>query len=498
MTMSDILQVADAVAREKNIAKEHVLTAMEEAMGKVGRTKYGQDNDIRAMIDRKTGGISLFRYREVVDTVEDALQQIDLEGAKKINTDLDIGQYLIEPLPPVDFGRMAAQTARQIISQRVREAERERQYHEFKDRIGEVVSGVIKRIEFGNVIVDVNRTEAVIRRDETIPRENLRVGDRVRAYVMDVDKEARGAQVLLSRAHPQFMACLFKQEVPEIYDGVIQVMAVARDPGSRAKIAVKSHDSSIDPVGSCVGIRGSRVQAVVNELQGEKVDIIVWSEDIPTLVVNALAPAEIAKVVYDEELGKVDVIVPEDQLSLAIGRRGQNVRLAGLLSGLNVSIVSEEIDATRRSEDFKQRAQIFVDSLDVDEVIAHLLIAEGFVSPEEVAEADASELLGIDGFEEDLVDELKNRANDYLKKQQKENKDAFKTLKLDQTLIDFQGLSDAQKVQVGESGVKTLDDLADLAGDELQEILGRNALTLDAANQIIMDARAHWFTDDNT
>ncbi len=497
MTISDILQIADVVAREKNIEKEHVLGAMEEAMGKIGRAKYGQDNEIRATIDRQTGSISLFRYREVVDSVEDPLVQVGLAEAQKIDATLDIGQHLVDPLPPIDFGRMAAQTARQIISQRVREAERERQYHEFKDRISDIVSGVVKRVEFGHCVIDINRTEAVIKRDEMIPRENLRVGDRVRAYVMDVDPETRGPQVLLSRAHPQFMANLFKQEVPEIYDGVIQVVAVARDPGSRAKIAVRSRDNSIDPVGSCVGIRGSRVQAVVNELQGEKVDIILWSDDMPALVVNALAPAEITKVVYDEELGKVEVIVPEDQFSLAIGRRGQNVRLAGLLSGLTVSIVSEEIESSRRTEEFKKKSKIFIDSLDVDEVIAHLLIAEGFSSPEEVADSEAGELLDIEGFDEELASELQQRARDYIAHRAANDKAALDALQLDKTLLDFSGLSDAQKVAVSEEGVQTLDDLADLAGDELQEILGSDAMTLDAANKIIMDARAHWFNKDN-
>ena len=376
----EILQVADTVAREKGIDREEVIVAMEQAIQKAARARYGHENDVRAEIDRKSGDIKFARYRQVADPVENEATKITLDQALKIKPDAKVGDFLIDPLPPIDFGRIAAQSAKQVIVQKVREAERERQFGEYKDRVGEIVNGIVKRVEFGNVTVDLGRAEAVLRRDQMIPRESFRPGDRVRAYIYDVRKETRGPQIFLSRTHPQFMAKLFGQEVPEIYDGIIEIKAVARDPGSRAKIAVISHDSGIDPVGACVGMRGSRVQAVVGELQGEKIDIIQWSPDPATFVVNALAPAEVTKVVLDDETKKIEVVVPDDQLSLAIGRRGQNVRLAGQLTGWDIAILTEEVESNRRQEEMKIRSQLFMDALDVDDVLAHLLVTEGFTT----------------------------------------------------------------------------------------------------------------------
>ncbi|TAN65222.1 MAG: transcription termination/antitermination protein NusA, partial [Magnetospirillum sp.] len=361
----ELLQVADAVARDKGIDRDEVLEAMEQAIQKAGRSKYGHEHDIRAHIDRKTGEIHLARYIEVVEEIENEATQQALKQVLKKKPDAQIGDFLIDPLPPIDFGRIAAQTAKQVIVQKVRDAERQRQFNEYKDRIGEVSNGLVKRVEFGNVIVDLGRAEALLRRDELIPRETFRTGDRVRAYIYDVRTEPRGPQIFLSRTHPVFMAKLFAQEVPEIYDGIIEIKAVARDPGSRAKIAVLSHDSSIDPVGACVGMRGSRVQAVVAELQGEKIDIIQWSPDIATFVVNGLAPAEVTKVVMDEEAGRIEVVVPDDQLSLAIGRRGQNVRLASQLTQWNIDILTEAEESERRTEEFRTRSSMFIQALDV-------------------------------------------------------------------------------------------------------------------------------------
>lgn len=494
---NEILQVADAVAREKGIDKDLVIHAMEEAIQKIGRTKFGQDNDIRATIDRKTGEITLERFREVVADVEDKATQVSLEEAKRIDETLELGQHIIDDLPPISFGRMAAQTARQIISQRVREAERERQYNEFKDRVGEVLSGVVKRVEFGNYIIDVGRNECLLRREETIPREILRVGDRVRVYLMDLDPESRGPQILLSRSHPQFMAKLFQQEVPEIYDGIIEVISVARDPGSRAKISVRANDSSIDPVGSCVGVRGSRVQAVVNELQGEKVDIVPFMEDIPSYVINALAPAEISRVIYDEENHRVDVVVPDDQLSLAIGRRGQNVRLASLLTGLEVTITSETDDTEKRNERSKVIAGAFIKELDVDDVIAHLLIAEGYEKVNDLHEATIEELLDIEGFEEELAVELKNRAAASVARLEAEIQEGLKAYTIEAQLKDLEGMTSEMLLALAKADCLTLDDFADLASDELLEIVGAEKLTEDEANEMIMAARAHWFEDED-
>lgn len=494
---NDLLNVADTVAREKGIEREQVLHAMEEAIQKIGRTTYGQDKDIRAEINRKTGDISLAHYRHVVESIENPELQITLPEALTLNPSLEIGQFLVQPLPPVEFGRTAAQMARQIISQRVREAEKLRQYEEFKDKAGEIVSGLIKRAEFGNYIIEVGgRNECMLRREESIPREILRPGDRVRAYVMDVVEDMRGPQVLLSRSHPQFMAKLFQQEVPEIYEGTIEVVSVARDPGSRAKIAVRSRDSSLDPVGACVGIRGSRVQAVINELQGEKIDIVPWSKEVPTFIISALAPATISKVVYDEESRRVEVVVPDDQLSIAIGRRGQNVRLASLLTGLEISIMSESDDYKKVANTFKRTAKMFMEELDVDEVIAHLLIAEGYESVEDVAESTLTELLDIEGFEEELVQELQGRAQKSLDKKAKAVTQQLEQLEIEDDLLNLPGLTPALLIKMGEAGCRSLDDFADLSSDELLEIVGEDALTHETATDLIMKARSHWFDED--
>ncbi|HWI27009.1 MAG TPA: transcription termination factor NusA [Stellaceae bacterium] len=491
----ELLQVADTVARDKGIDRDEVLQAMEQAIQKAGRSKYGQEYDIRAEIDRKNGEIRLMRFREVADPVENEATQIPVAEAKRLNPEAEVGDFITDPLPPIDFGRIAAQTAKQVIVQKVRDAERQRQYSEYKDRVGEIVNGLVKRVEFGNIVVDLGRAEAILRRDELLPRESFRQGERVRAYIYDVRQEVRGPQIFLSRTHPQFMAKLFAQEVPEIYDGIIEIRAVARDPGSRAKIAVISNDSGIDPVGACVGMRGSRVQAVVAELQGEKIDIIPWSQDPATFVVNALAPAEVAKVVMDEEQRRIEVVVPDDQLSLAIGRRGQNVRLASQLTGWDIDILTEAEESERRQEEFRTRSKMFIDALDVDDVIAHLLVTEGFTSVEEVAFIAPGELAGIEGFDETVAGELQQRARSFLEEQNVRLEARRKELEVSDEIAAIEGVTPALLVALGEKGVKSLDDLADLAGDELIEIAGAK-LEPDQANAIIMAARAHWFADE--
>jgi N utilization substance protein A len=493
----ELLQVADTVARDKGIDRDEVLQAMEQAIQKAGRSKYGQEYDIRAEIDRKNGEIRLLRFREVADPVENEATQIPLAEAKRLNPEAEVGDFLTDPLPPIDFGRIAAQTAKQVIVQKVRDAERQRQFNEYKDRVGEIVNGLVKRVEFGNVIVDLGRAEAILRRDELLPRESFRQGERVRAYIYDVRQEVRGPQIFLSRTHPQFMAKLFAQEVPEIYDGIIEIRAVARDPGSRAKIGVISNDSGIDPVGACVGMRGSRVQAVVAELQGEKIDIIPWSADPATFVVNALAPAEVAKVVMDEEQRRIEVVVPDDQLSLAIGRRGQNVRLASQLTGWDIDILTEAEESERRTEEFRTRSQLFIQALDVDDVIAHLLVTEGFTSVEDVAFVPLGELSGIEGFDEDIANELQQRARTFLDELNVKLEARRRELGVSDDIAAIENVTPALLVAIGEKGVKTLDDLGDLAGDELIE-MAQPAVKLDAdtANAIIMAARAHWFADD--
>ncbi|GAN70495.1 transcription termination factor NusA [Acetobacter syzygii] len=489
----ELLLVADAVSREKGIDREEVLEAMEQAIQKAGRAKYGHEKDIRATIDRRSGEVRLSRWTEVVDQVENEDAQIALSIARKFRPEIQAGEYLIDPLPPIDFGRIAAQTAKQVIVQRVREYERKRQYNEFKDRVGEIVNGTVKRTEYGNLLVEIGSAEALLRRDELIPRETFRNSDRVRAYIYDVRDEPRGPQIFLSRTHPAFLAKLFAQEVPEIYDGIIEIKAVARDPGSRAKMAVISRDASIDPVGACVGMRGSRVQAVVAELQGEKIDIIPWSPQAATFVVNALAPAEVSKVVMDEEAGRVEVVVPDDQLSLAIGRRGQNVRLASQLTRWDIDILTEAEESERRQEEFRRRSNQFVEALDVDDVIAGLLVTEGYHSIEELAFADPDELVGIEGFDESVVQELVQRAEGHLVRQEEKLDERRQELGVTDDIANMGVFTNQMLVTLGEKGVKTLDDLGDLAGDELVEILGADAIEEDAANEIIMAARAHWF-----
>jgi N utilization substance protein A len=497
LSRTELLQVADAVAREKSIEREEVLEAMEQAIGKAGRAKYGHEHDIRAEIDRRTGEIYLRRFREVVEEIENEFTQMTAEEAAARESGLGVGEFLIEDLPPIDLGRIAAQTAKQVIVQKVREAERQRQYEEFKDRAGEIVNGIVKRNEFGNVTVDLGRAEGLMRRDESLPREALRTGDRVRSYIFDVREELRGPQIFLSRTHPQFMAMLFAQEVPEIYDGIIEIKSVARDPGSRAKIAVISHDSSIDPVGACVGMRGSRVQAVVSELQGEKIDIIPWSPDTATFVVNALAPAEVTKVVIDEDQGRIEVVVPDDQLSLAIGRRGQNVRLASQLSGWEIDILTEDEESRRRQEEMRSRSQMFIEALDVDDVIAHLLVAEGFTSLEQVAFVPIEELAEIEGFDEDVAEELRARGRTFLEEQDRRFEEERRGLGVSDDLATLEGISPSMLVQFGQNGIKTLDDLGDLASDELIELLGEGAPQPELADKIIMAARAHWFEGED-
>src|SRR5436853_368128 len=496
----ELLQVADTVARDKGIDKDEVLEAMEQAIQKAGRSKYGLEYDIRAEIDRNSGEIRLLRFREVADVIENEATQIPLTDAQRLNPEAELGDFITDPLPPIDFGRIAAQTAKQVIVQKVRDAERARQFKEFKDRVGEIVNGLAKRVEFGNVIVDLGRAEAMLRRDELMPRESFRQGERVRAYIYDVRQEARGPQIFLSRTHPQYMAKLFAQEVPEIYDGIIEIKAVARDPGSRAKIAVISRDSGIDPVGACVGMRGSRVQAVVGELQGEKIDIIPWSSDPATFVVNALAPAEVSKVVMDEEQRRVEVVVPDDQLSLAIGRRGQNVRLASQLTGWDIDILTEAEESERRTAEFRTRTQMFIDALDIDDVIAHLLVTEGFGSLEEVAFVPVEDLAEIEGFDVDVAGELQERARNALARRDREYERRYRELGVADELAALGGLTPGMLVALGEGGIKTLDDFAGLAGDELVEMLtasdkGGVKLELDDANALIMTARAGWFEE---
>ncbi|WP_428394565.1 transcription termination factor NusA [Lichenicoccus sp.] len=489
----ELLLVADAVAREKSIDREEVLEAMEQAIQKAGRAKYGHEKDIRATIDRRSGDVRLSRWTEAVETVENEETQIPVNIARKFKPDINIGEHLVDPLPPIDFGRIAAQTAKQVIVQRVREYERKRQYDEFKDRVGEIVNGTVKRTEYGNLMVEIGHAEALLRRDELIPRESFRNSDRVRAYIYDVRDEPRGPQIFLSRTHPAFLAKLFAQEVPEIYDGIIEIKAVSRDPGSRAKMAVISRDSSIDPVGACVGMRGSRVQAVVAELQGEKIDIIPWSPQAATFVVNALAPAEVTKVVMDEDAGRVEVVVPDEQLSLAIGRRGQNVRLASQLTRWDIDILTEAEESDRRQEEFRRRSGQFVEALDVDEMIAGLLVTEGFNSVEELAFVPPEELAEIEGFDDTVAEELIRRAEGFLVRRDEALNEKRIALGVTDEMAEMGGFSVQALVTLGEKGIKTLDDLADLAGDELVEILGADSIDEEAANEIIMAARAHWF-----
>ncbi|MGE3644352.1 MAG: transcription termination factor NusA [Beijerinckiaceae bacterium] len=463
----ELLQIADAVAREKSIPREIVLKSMEEALQKAARSRYGQETEVRAEINPKTGEMRFSRLLQVVEQIENDATQILLKDAVKKNPAAQLGDWISETLPPFEFGRIPAQSAKQVIVQKVREAERDRQYDEFKDRIGEIINGVVKRVEYGNVIVDLGKGEAVIRRDELIPREMFRPGDRARAYVYDVRREQRGPQIFLSRTHPQFMAKLFAQEVPEIYDGIIEIKSVARDAGSRAKIAVVSRDASIDPVGACVGMRGSRVQAVVNELQGEKIDIIPWSPDAATFIVNALQPAEVVKVVLDEDSTRIEVVVPDEQLSLAIGRRGQNVRLASQLTGWDIDILTEQEESERRQKEFVERTNIFMEALDVDETIGQLLASEGFRSVEEIAYVEPEEVSSIEGFDEDTAEEIQRRAREYLERIDAEFAAKRRELGVVDELLELDGMTNEMLARLGENDVKTMEDFAGCVPDDL-------------------------------
>lgn len=493
----ELIQVAENVAREKSIDKEDVLQAMEEAIQKAARSKYGSERDIRALINRNNGAIKIEQFTEIVENVEDETNQMTLKEAIRRNPKLEVGDFYIQSLPPIDFGRIAAQTAKQVISQKVRDAERQRQFNEFKDRVGEIILGTVKRVDNFSITLDIGKAEGYIKKEEMIPREQLKPGDRVRCFIVDVREEVRGPQIFLSRACNEFLKFLFTQEVPEIYDGIIEVKSVAREPGSRAKISVFSKDNTIDPVGACVGMRGSRVQAVVNELQGEKIEIIPWSEDPVTFVINALAPAVPSKVVMDEEAGRMEVVVPDDQLSLAIGRRGQNVRLASELTKWYIDVLTEAEESDRRQEEVSERTKIFIEALDVDDVIAHLMVAEGFSSIEEIAETNIDELNNIEGFDEELANELKNRAQSFVKSERIRIDNELKKLKIDKDLSNFEHLSKSNILTLANNNIKTLNDLADLDSEELFNLLGKQTFNNeDEAGEVIMAARQHWFEEE--
>jgi N utilization substance protein A len=499
----ELLQIADAVAREKLIDPELVIEAMEDSLAKAARSRFGAEYDIRCEIDRKSGVLHMSRAREVVEVVDNHFIEMSLEEAQILNPDVEIGDVMSEPLPTLEFGRIAAQTAKQVIVQKVREAERERQYEEFKDRVGTIINGSVKRVEYGNVIVDIGRGEGMLRRDQLIPREMFRTGDRIRSFIKDVRREQRGPQIFLSRTVPEFMAELFKMEVPEIYDNVIEIKAVARDPGSRAKIAVISYDSSIDPVGACVGMRGSRVQAVVSELGGEKIDIIPWNDDAATFIVNALQPAEVAKVVMDEDARRIEVVVPDEQLSLAIGRRGQNVRLASQLTGWDIDILTEEEESSRRQAEFAERSQMFMDTMNVDEIVAQLLVSEGFTTLEEVAYVDAEELASLDGVDAAIAEDLQARARESLEEMSTKALEDARALGVEEELIEFDGLTPQMILALAKDGVLTLHEFATCADWELaggwSQIDGKRVkenglleefdMSLEEAQSLVMTAR---------
>ncbi len=502
----ELLRIVDAVANEKSIDKELVIESMESAIQKAALTKFGNDNNIEVKISRETGEIKINKVIEIVEKVEDPSKEISLDLAQKSskkNKDLKIGDKISEELPQIDFGRIAAQSAKQVISFKVREAEKNRQYEEFIDKQGQVLSGIIKRLEYGNVIVDLGKAEGVIKKDELIPREILKNGDRVKAYCYEVKKEIKGHQIFLSRAHPQFLAKLFFQEVPEIYEGVIEIKAVARDPGSRAKICVNSKDSSIDPVGACVGMRGSRVQSIVNELHGEKIDIIKWTEDLPTLISESLSPAEIQKVLIDQDNKRIDVILSEENLSKAIGRRGQNVRLASKLTNFEIDILTDKEDSDRRQSEFKERTETLIKSLEVDETLGQLLVSEGFQGIEEISQANPEDISKIDGIDESTAQELINRSKENLVKQKDEIAKKLKELGVEEKLINLKGLTQGMLVLLGQRNIKKLSDFADLSSDELiggfDEVKGKKiriegyleefSLSRDEADQLIMAAR---------
>lgn len=494
----ELIQMADTLAREKGITKADVLDAMEQGISKAGRSKYGPEYDIRTKIDSTTGAIQMARYLTVVEEVEDEFTQLSLQDALNQNKNLKAGDEIIDPLPPMDFGRIAAQTAKQVITQKVREAERMCQYNEMKSRKGEIISGIVKRVEGGNLVIEVNHVEALLRRDELIPRESYRVGDRLRAYVLDVRPEIKGPQVFLSRSHPQFLAKLFTAEVPEIYDGTIEIKSVARDPGSRAKIAVWSKDNTLDARGACIGMRGVRVQAIVQELQGEKIDVVQWSSDPAAFIVNALAPNEVLKIVIDEDSKNVEVVLSEEQLSLAIGRRGQNIRLISQLTTWHIDMMNESQESEHRLNETKERVDLFMRALDVDDMMAHLLIQEGFSKVEDIAYISLEELAGIEGFDDAIAEELQNRAKGYLIVEQDNLEKKVTDLKIKADLKKFDGISLEMLVKLGENNIKTLDDLADLSADELVEIVGADIVDEDTANAVIMKAREHWFDKEQT
>ena len=511
----ELLQTAEAVAREKMIDPVLVIEAMEESLSRAAKSRYGAEMDIRVVIDRKTGKATFTRVRTVVedDELENYQSELTVEQAKQYLDEPSIGDVFSEEVPPVEMGRIAAQSAKQVILQKIREAERDRQFEEFEDRAGTIINGIVKREEYGNVIVDVGSGEAILRRNEKIGRESYRPNDRIRCYIKEVRREVRGPQIFLSRTAPEFMAELFKMEVPEIYDNIIEIKAVARDPGSRAKIAVISYDSSIDPVGACVGMRGSRVQAVVNELQGEKIDIIPWNEDAPTFLVNALQPAEVTKVVLDEDAERIEVVVPDEQLSLAIGRRGQNVRLASQLTGLDIDIMTEAEESQRRQAEFEERTKLFVETLDLDEFFAQLLVSEGFRSLEEVAYVEVDELIIIDGVDEGTAGELQARARDYIDAQNKKALDHARELGVEDSLVGYEGLTPQMLEALAEDGVKTLEDFAKCADWELaggwttvdgervkdDGLLEKFDMSLEEAQHLVMTARIQlgWVDPDD-
>ena len=499
----EMLQVASNVAQEKNIEKDEVFGAMELALEKAARVKYGFQRDIRVKIDRENGDINLSSYIKVVDVIEeeeDEKNQILIDEAKKIKSDIQLGEYIIKELPPFDFGRVAAQNAKGVIIQKVREADKARQYNEYKDKVGEIVLGVVKRTEFGNLIIDLGKSEAIIKREEIIPRESFKNGDRVRAYIYEVKEDTKGYQVFLSRTHPQFLAKLFTQEVPEILEGVIEVKSVARDPGSRAKVSVFTEDSTIDPVGACVGMRGSRVQAVVNELQGEKIDIVMWSENQATYLANALAPAEVSKIFVYEEKNKVEVVIPSDQLSLAIGRKGQNVKLASNLTNLEIDILTEEEETERRQEEFKVKTEMLIEVLDVEDVIAQLLVTEGYVSIDSIVNEKPENLEKIEGFDEDLSQEIIERAQNYISEQNKEDLKVIDKKIFDEELKNLIGINNKMLALLANNNICTLDDFAGLSTfdllDKEEGIFRELDIDENTVNDMIMKAREKWFKED--
>lgn len=488
---NEILQVADAVAREKGISRDSVIEAMEHAIQAAGKRKYGHKHNIKAEIDRRNGKISLFRVFDVVEEVENPATEVSLKEALLKNPEIKIGEFVLEDLPPIDLGRVAAQSAKQIIISKVRDAEKDRQYEAFKNRIGEIMNGVVKRLEFGDVIIDIGRDEAILKKNAIIKNEIFRPNDKIRIYVEDVKRVAKGPQIFLSRTHDQFLAKLFELEVPEIYDGVIEIKSVAREPGSRAKIAVFCSDSSIDPIGSCVGVRGSRVQAIVNELQGEKIDIVAWSSNPATFVVNALTPAEVSKVVIDEEARRIEVVVPTEQLSLAIGRKGQNVRLASKLTNWHIDILTEDEESKRRTDEFNNLTQLFMGALDVEEILAQLLAAEGFTSVEEILYATEDELLSVEGFDENLIKALKERAEKFVKLKNVEFETSVKALGIAEDLIELLELPHEKVIKLAEQGIKTIEDLAELKPKEFTEILPDSNLTSERIRELLNTAKNH-------